>query len=469
MSPGIEKEKLSALKEAVLRAVERSPADFTEIRLEREWRTQVLFQKDKLENLEASREAGGLVRCLVEGGWGLAVFNSLDELERKVEEAYRIARVVAPKVHERCELAPSEPIQDEVPARLKRDFREVPLAKKKALLERYNRIMLEVPKIESTTTRYTDSFKEWLYANSEGTLIFEERPDITLLLVATAREDSNIQRAFESIGEAQGFELVEGLEGKAKEVADRAVALLSAKPVRGGSYTVILDQELAGVFIHEAFGHLCEADFIFKNPRMQEILQPGRQFGVRELNVVEDGYLPGLRGNYKYDDEGVPRRRIYLIKGGLLQGFMHSRETAAKLGAEPTGNARAVSYRFEPIVRMRNTYIDRGSHTFEEMLRGIDRGIYAKGAFGGQTEFEQFTFSAAYAYEIEHGELGELLRDVVLTGNVFDILKNIDMIGDDLQIKGGAGGCGKGDQWPLPVTDGAPHVRIQNVIVGGRT
>ncbi len=457
------------LEGQVRRALERSPADYTEIRLEREWRTQVLFQRENLENLEASQEVGGIVRCLVGGGWGIAVFNSLKELERKVEEAYRIAQAVKGKVKEREELAPVEPVQDEVRVTLEKDFREVPLAKKKELVERYNRIMLEVPKIESTTVRYTDSFKEWLYANSEGTFILEERPDITLLLVATAREDTNIQRAFESIGEAQGFELVEGLEEKAQEVAERAVALLKAKPVRGGRYTVILDQELGGVFIHEAFGHLCEADFLYKNPRMQQVLQPGRQFGMKELNVIEDGYLPGKRGNYKYDDEGVPRRRIYLIKDGVLQGFMHSRETAAKLGAQPTGNARAISYRFEPIVRMRNTYIDKGEHTFEEMLRGIDHGIYAKGAFGGQTEFEQFTFSAAYAYEIEHGELGEMVRDVVLTGNVFDILKNIDMIGNDLQIKGGAGGCGKGGQMPLPVTDGAPHVRVQDVIIGGRT
>ena len=456
------------LEAKVRRALEQSRADYTEIRLEREWRTQVLFQKENLENIESSTEVGGIVRSLVGGGWGIAVFNSLEELEKRVEEAYRIGRAVSAKIGERSSLAPVEPVEDEVRISLKKDFREVPLAQKKELVERYNRIMLSVPKVESTTARYTDSFREWLFANSEGTYITEERPDITLFLAATAREDSNIQRAFESIGEAQGFELVEDLEEKAKEVAERAAALLSAKPVQGGPYTVVLDQELAGTFIHEAFGHLCEADFTFKNERMKKLLQKGRKFGVKELNVIEDGYLPGMRGNYRYDDEGVLRRRIYLIKNGVLQGLMHSRETAAKLGAEPTGNARAISYRFEPIVRMRNTCIDKGSHTFEEMLREIDHGIYAKAAFGGQTEFEQFTFSAAYAYEIEHGEVGEMLRDVVLTGNVFEILKNIDMIGSDLQIKGGAGGCGKGGQMPLPVTAGAPHVRIQNVTIGGR-
>jgi len=102
------------------------------------------------------------------------------------------------------------------------------------------------------------------------------------------------------------------------------------------------------------------------------------------------------------------------------------------------------------------------------MLRDIDYGIYACGAFGGQTELEQFTFSAAYAYEIVKGELGEMLRDVVLTGNVFETLKNIDMIGDDLIVKGSSGGCGKDGQFPLPITTGGPHVRVQNLTIGGR-
>ena len=185
------------------------------------------------------------------------------------------------------------------------------------------------------------------------------------------------------------------------------------------------------------------------------------------LNVVEGGFIPGVRGNYPYDDEGVPRKKLYLIKGGVLRGFMHNRETAARMGAEPTGNARAISYQFEPIVRMRNTYIDQGDVLFEEMVRDIDYGIYACDAFGGQTELEQFTFSAGYAYEIVDGEIGEMLRDVVLTGNIFETLENIDAVGDDLILRGSSGGCGKGGQSPLPVSTGGPHVRIQQLAVGG--
>jgi TldD protein len=364
-----------------------------------------------------------------------------------------------------------DPVQDIVRVSFKKDPRKVPLQEKQALLQEYNDILLKYSdKIVSTQAQYADSFKEVTFANSEGSHIVEERPEVRLQLVATAREgDANIQAAYAGIGRAAGFEIVEDFEERAEMAAQRALDLLGAKPVKGGTYTTILNPMLTGVFIHEAFGHLCEADFIFKNPRLQEVLRLGRKFGVDELNVVEDGYLPGLRGNSKYDDEGTLRRRTHLIKDGVLHGFIHSRETAARMGAEPTGNARAISYRFEPIVRMRNTYVDRGSADFEQMLSGIDHGIYACDHFGGNTGFEQFTFSAAYAYEIVNGQIGDMLRDVVLTGNVFETLRNVDMIGDDLEIiGGGSGGCGKGGQSPLSVTFGGPHMRIQDLTIGGR-
>jgi TldD protein len=457
------------MEDRIRNAVEKSPADYTEVRVEREWRTEVLYRGQDLENLETSLEFGGIVRCLVGGGWGIAVFNSLEELEQRVEDAHRIAGVVSDHVAEPVELAATEPIRDDVRASLERDPRHVPLQEKQSLVESYNDVMRrQGDKIVTTQARYGDSFREVTFANSEGTFIRQERPDVTLLLVSTAREgEANIQMGFESLGWAAGFEAVEGLESKAETAAQRALDLLEAKPVQGGVYPVVLNPELAGVFIHEAFGHLCEADFFYKNPRLQEILKPGRQFGMDTLNVVEGGFIPGVRGNYPYDDEGVPRKKLYLIKDGVLQGFMHNRETAARMGAEPTGNARAISYQFEPIVRMRNTYIDQGDVPFEEMVRDIDYGIYACDAFGGQTELEQFTFSAGYAYEIVDGEIGEMLRDVVLTGNIFETLENIDAVGDDLILRGSSGGCGKGGQSPLPVSTGGPHVRIQQLAVGG--
>ena len=458
------------MEELIRQAIAESGADYTEVRVERESRSQVLFRKEKLENLEHSSEFGGIVRCLKDGGWGIAVFNDISQLKDKVKEATRFAKLVGTHTDEEVRLAPVDPIQETVHAELAEDFRTVPLADKKKLAETYNKILLTYDKrIVATTVRYTDSFRELIFANSDGTYIVQEVPDITLMLAAVASDGpQNIQQGFESLGTAAGFEYVRGHEEEAKAAAKRAVDLLSARPVNGGKYTVILDPALAGVFIHEAFGHLCEADFTYKNERLRKIMQLGTRFGNDDLNVVDEGYIPGLRGNVPYDDEGTPRAKTYLIKNGVLNSLLHSRETAARMGASPTGNARAISYEYEPIVRMTNTYIEPGTHTFEEMLSGIDHGIYAIRAYGGQTMFEQFTFSAAYAYAIDHGEIGEMLRDVVLTGNVFETLRSIEMIGNDRQMFGGAGGCGKEGQFPLPVTDGAPHVRIANVTIGGK-
>jgi TldD protein len=459
------------MRDRILHALQRSPADYTDIRLERSWRTEVMYRGPNLENLESSSDVGGIIRCLAGGGWGIAVFNSLDGLEERVQDAARMARLVSTRSDERTALAPVAPVQQELRATLERDPRTVPLREKQALLQHYNEAMLKASdKIITTMAMYRDAFTEVTIANSSGTFIVEERPDLELALIAVAREgESNIQQAMELYGMVAGFEAAAGQEERAETAARRALQLLAARPVSGGTYTVVMDQDLAGVLTHESFGHLCEADFLSKNPRLREILQPGRVFGVPELNIVDDGYIPGLRGNYQFDDEGTSRRKVHLIQNGVLQGFLHSRETAARMGAEPTGNARAVSYRFEPIVRMRNTYIDRGTIPFEEMLRGVDRGIYACGCLGGQTALEQFTFSAAYAYEIVDGQIGEMLRDVVLTGNIFETLKSIDCIGDDLVILSQAYGCGKMGQFGLPVTDGAPHVRIQNLTIGGRT
>ena len=453
----------------IAKAIAGCGADYAEVRIEKEQRSRVLYSKEKLENLETSSELGGMVRCLKDGGWGIAVFNDLDQLTEKAREAARLARTASRHIAGPVELAEVPVVREKVKAKLEKDFRSVPLADKKELAESYNRILLRSSdKVVSSRVRYTDSFREVTFANSEGAFIVQEIPDVTLLLVAVATDGpANIQQGFETFGKAAGYEVALDREEAARAAAKRAVDLLEARSIEGGKYTVILDPGLAGVFIHEAFGHFCEADFLFKNERMAQIMKIGSRFGSDELNVVDEGYVPGLRGNTPYDDEGVARSKTYLIKKGILSGLLHSRETAGKMGAAPTGNARAISYEYAPIVRMRNTYIEAGGASFDSMIADIDRGVYAVKAYGGQTMFEQFTFSAAYGHEIVGGEVGGMLKDVVLTGNLFETLRSIDAIGNDMTFFGGAGGCGKAGQSPLPLTDGSPHIRIRDVTIGG--
>jgi len=465
----VEQEEAS-VRDVIERALSGSPADYTDVRIERRLGTTIKLTNGKIDGFESCTESGGIARCLTNGAWGVAVFNDLAELESCIDEAARIAAIVARDVAEPAGLAPVPCVQDEYRAGVENDFRAVPLSRKIKVLEAYHAAMAQESKrILLTVVDYSDGFSKTTFANSEGTYIVQELPNITLGLNSTARDDKDdIQQGFEHFGEAGGFDGVLGHEDAAKEVARRAVAMLDAPAIQAGQYSVILDPVLAGAFIHEAFGHQCEADFLHQNPRMAEMMTLGTEFGVPELNVVDEGFIPGLRGNVPYDDEGVRRAKTCILKEGRLHSLLHSRETAAKMGAEPTGNARAVGYEYSPIVRMTNTYIDSGETPFEEMIRGIDRGVYAKSFYGGSTAFEQFSFSAAYAYEIVDGEIGGLLRNVVLSGNLFETMRAIDAIGDDRTIVSGAAGCGKNGQFGLATPAGSPHIRIRNVTIGGQ-
>jgi TldD protein len=316
--------------------------------------------------------------------------------------------------------------------------------------------------------QYAERFRTVYFASTDGAYYREDRPMVLVAFAAVASDGEQIQQSHDSAASATTFDAVSGLEDAVDEVAGRAVKLLAAPKPAGGPTTVVLDPRLAGVFCHEAFGHLSEADFLYENPKMRELMHVGREMGVKELNIVDDGSLEGTVATRRYDDEGTPTGKTYLIREGVLAGHLHSRQTAGTMNAKPTGNARAISKDHAPLVRMTNTYIESGDTPVEELLAGVDDGIYACHMYGGQTMMEQFTFSAGFAYRVENGQVGELLRDVVLTGNVFQTLGNIDAFGDDGRIINAAGGCGKGGQSPLPVTFGSPHLRIANVVVGGQ-
>jgi TldD protein len=455
------------MRDQIQEALKRSRADYTEIRIEEKEATQVTFRGKELEMANANIDKGGIVRCLIrDKGWGVATFNNLEDLLNKVDQAYQCARVGS--VPEPIELAPVEPVERVTTAELKRDFRDISLAEKKTLTESYNRILLGAnDKIIDTSANYADVFSHLVLANSEGAYIEQEKPSVVIRTAAVAREGDNVQRAHDSLSTTQGYEFILGQEERVQRTAQHAVELLHAKPVKAGQYTVVADQMLAGVFIHEAFGHLSEADFVYENPQARQMMTLGRRFGQGILNAFDDGSIPNLRGTTLYDDEGTPARRNWLIKDGVLVGRLHSRQTAARMGESASGNARAINYRFPPIVRMTNTGIENGTTSFKDMIKEIKLGIYACEAYGGQTALENFSFSSGYAYMIRDGKIAEMVRDVILAGNLFTTLDNIDAIGNDFKWLNTGGGCGKGNQYPLPVGMGAPHIRIQNVVIGG--
>ena len=439
--------------------------DYLEIRVEQSESTAISFRGSQLDAVDRSFNLVGGIRACHKGGWSFVTFNGLAELKDRISEAISQAHLVG---KEKTLLAPLKPIQDYVSVTLGRDPRGVSMADKRRLIEAYNQLLLDYdPRIQTTMVSMRDRFGITYFVNSTGTCIAQERLDVSARFGAIARTEGGVVRqGFESVHSRSDYDALTGIEDQVLGAAKRAVGQLDAKSVKGGQYTVVLDPYLAGVFIHEAFGHLSEADFVYENPRMQELLTLGKPLAIEQLNVVDDATLSGLPGSLKYDDEGVPAQRKYLIKNGILNQRLHSRETAGKMDEEPTGNARAIGASYPPIVRMTNTGIEAGDCSFEEMISDIEEGVYAVRMLGGQTNGEMFTFAAAQGYMIRNGQIAEPVSDVTLTGNVFQTLKDIEAIGNDSLYV--SGGCGKGGQAPLAVSVGGPHLRIKDVVVGGR-
>jgi len=454
---------IEAVGRIIAEEIKKYRADHIEAHIEQAGSSHITYRGRKLESIGKSSGIGGNIRAQFNGGWGFASFNNLDDIPARIELAIKQAKLAG---NSKSNLAKVKPVIDDVPAGIATNPVDIPLADKKKLLDEYNDVIWQTPELQTSVIGYGDGYKKSIFIDSGGSFIQQERADVSLRLMAIATDGSDVQQANMSLGSRGDFSQIQSLHSQVAEMAQRAVKLLSAPQIKGGEYTVVLDPVLAGVFVHEAFGHLSESDFIYENPRMREIMTLGKQFGGKHLNIVDGALVPNLRGSYKYDDEGVPASKTYLIKEGKLTGRLHSRETAAKMNEKPTGNARAVSYRYPPIVRMTNTFIEPGTVTFNDMIAGIKEGVYARNWYGGTTSMEMFTFSAAEAYMIKNGKIGGLMRPVVLSGNVFTTLQNIDAIGDDLDMNQG-GGCGKGEQSPLPVSNGSPHIRIHNCLVGG--
>ncbi|MGB3557412.1 MAG: TldD/PmbA family protein [Geitlerinemataceae cyanobacterium] len=441
--------------------------DYLAIRLEESAGTSIFLRSQKVETLSEEVSIGGQVRACYKGAWGFASFNRLDRLAQKVEVAIAAARLLGA---EETLLAPVPIIQDTCHLPLAgTDPRTISLAQKKELCDRYTDILRSVDgRITTTSVHYGDCAQRIILATSEGTFLEQSWVDMEMRFGATARNGETVQTGRETNGSRKAYEDLTNLDEQVRSAAQRAVNALSLSPVKGNMYTVAIDPILAGLFVHEAFGHLSEADMAYENPDLLEVMTLGRRFGCPPLQIFDGAASPGHRGSYFYDDEGTPATTTQLIKDGVLVGRLHSRETAGKLEETPTGNARCLSYHYSPIVRMTNTWIGRGNTPVEELFEGIEKGVYARNWLGGMTNGEMFTFSAGEAWMIRRGKLAEPVRDVTLSGNVFSTLADIEAIGNDFYWDE-SGGCGKGGQNGLPVGCGSPSLRIRNIVVGGET
>ena len=449
---------LDLLKKTITSLEKR--ADYTDIRVNESYNTAIIMKDSKIQEIRSGSDLGGCIRVLKGGAWGFAFTNQISKIGEAAESALKLANSLQSDV----ELSDARPEVDTVKCRAKLKPSDVSMDEKKEIMSEADSAA-KIPKVVSTTVNYVDTEGTTTFLNSEGSFLTIEESRVAMFLNAVASDEGIIQFGHKSIGGAKGFEAVknEDIEKFGRTAASKAVRLLKANSPPSGSFPVVLDSELTGVFIHEALGHATEADLILQNDSILKG-KMGTQIGSKLVTIVDDASMDAF-GYYPYDAEGVKTSENVLVKDGTLVSLMSSRETASKLGITPSGNARSAVGE-QPIVRMSNTYLKPGDQTFDELVEGMKTGIYLKGSRGGQVDTGKgiFQFNAAESFMIENGEVKEPLRDVSLSGNILEMLNHVDAVGSDFKL--GVGFCGKSGQ-TVPVGDGGPHVRVTQAMVGG--
>jgi TldD protein len=323
------------------------------------------------------------------------------------------------------------------------------------------------PAVIQVMAGYLESRQRVLVANSLGAYVADDRTRVRFTVSTVARRDGVIQTGYESLGKSLGFEIVDEAiaQDMARGAARKAVTMLDARPAPSGPMAVVMGNGFGGTLFHEACGHGLEADGIAKGSSIYEG-KIGAVVAAPIVSAFDDGAIPGEWGSQAVDDEGAPTQKTAVIEEGRLTGFLYDGLRAREAGAAQTGNGRRQSFRHVPIPRMTTTAIAAGEATADDIIAATDHGFYAKTLAGGQVEpaSGNFVFGVAEGYLIEHGRVTTPLRGATLVGNGIDILKSIDMIGADFEVKSGI--CGKDGQ-SVPVGTGQATLRIAAMTVGG--
>ena len=343
----------------------------------------------------------------------------------------------------------------------------VPMADKAALLRRHV-ALLDREDIRTWSASWKDLHRDRRFVSSSGADVshdYQEAGYMYFFTVVNGEETLNERyMAGDTSVEALAAAADEHSAAIEAHLARCARFVAEAEPVEAGVYPVILSPKVAGVFAHESFGHKSEADFMLGDPSMLEAWKIGTKVGSPLLSIVDSG-VPYGSGYAPWDDEGQPSKETWLIRDGVLTGRLHAAYTAEALSEELTGNARAMSFRFEPIVRMSTTWIAPGDQTKEDLFAGVKDGFFIE-TFKHGSGMSTFTIAPSLAWRIRDGRVAEPARVAVITGTVFETLGEIDGLSDAVEISFlVGGGCGKMEQWPLPVAFGGPYVRVAKMQV----
>lgn len=433
---------------------------FVDVRIERSQSSHFLFQNGELTGAGEKPVLGAFIRLYQNGLWFYSATTAVRDLESEIKKLLDQANSSRHKDNDYK--LPSNNGIHHLMCSSQSAFSKIPLNEKVKLGESYLPLLKNIKNLQDSRIGYTDLYKEKFYKSSVGTEFSYDFNQAGFYFHCTLKDGENLftddYKAY-----VTNFDSLKNMDEEILSYFEEAQKFLTAKPITPGKYKVILSPEITGVFTHESFGHKSEADFMMGDPLATKEWQMGSVIGSPCLSIVDFGGHENTSGHCPIDDEGSIARKNYLIKNGVLCGRLHSVHTANILEEEPTGNARAINFEYEPIVRMTSTYIEGGATSFNELLKMAEGGLYFynfKHGSGGST----FTIAPVRAYRIEKGKLAEPVLVSVMSGSVFETLKKIEACADDFQLDSSAfGGCGKMEQHPLPVAFGGPSILVNEM------
>ena len=440
--------------------------EFAEIFIESRYATTIRYDNGKVEVASYVKDSGFGIR-VIDGELTYYASSAGVNLERMRELASSIAEAVGKERVVSAKELKQVVTPNNTPYEIA--FSEVPVERKMEIVRKAAKIAKEYDdRIVQVKVYYSDMERNvWIY-NSEGRFVTDVRNYPTIYVEAVAKEGEEVFMGRDGWGANQGFEFFtdEVIEKVAKTAADIAIHQLEAEDAPAGEMTVVISSEAGGTMIHEACGHGLEADLVLKGGSIYAG-KIGQKVASDVVTVIDDGTLKNYRGSMNFDDEGNETERTVLIENGVLKGYMHSMITARKMGVKPTGNGRRESYEHVPIPRMRNTFIAPGKDDPEKIISSVEKGILVVKMGGGQVDIVSgdFTFGVPKAFLIENGKVTKKLRGASLVGNGGEVLKNIEMVGNDIGFA--AGTCGKDGQG-APVTSGLPTIKIKKLVIGGK-
>ncbi len=436
---------------------------YTDVRIEKVIKTKIVLENFELKQNKVSNEEGAMIRIFDGNRWYYSATTEMEHLQEEIDKLAEMA-IPNPDINEHPVVKRFEVNKETCLRYVDSDVSKIHKKKKLEMLQTYIPVIKDVKEVPISKMFYLDNHTVKHIVSSKGTDVLFDTQNCCIALKYVIKNSDAPFNGGENIYEMK-FENLGNQQDKFLETLQKDLAYSKdAVPVKTGTYTCVLSPITTGVFAHESFGHKSEADFMIGDETMKKEWTIGKKVGAPILNIIDTGLLQGS-GYVPFDDEGCRAKENYIIKDGILTGRLHSSYTAALLEEEPTGNARAINFEYEPIVRMTTTYIGGGNFTKDELIEGIEEGIYIDNLNHG-SGMTTFTIAPSRAYMIRQGKLAEPVRISVISGNVMETLYNIDGISNEVELYSLAtGGCGKMEQYPLSVGLGGPYIRVKGIIV----